>query len=28
MMELKAGDEIVWKVKPAAKGVEVSLSKA
>jgi hypothetical protein len=27
MMELKAGDEIVWKVKPSAKGVEVSLSK-
>jgi hypothetical protein len=28
MMELKAGDDIIWKVKPSAKGVEVSLSKA
>jgi len=27
MMELKAGDEIVWKIKSASKGIEVSLSK-
>lgn len=28
MMELSAGNAIVWNVKPAARGIEVSLSKA
>lgn len=27
MMELKAGDEIVWKVSPTSKGVEVCIQK-
>lgn len=27
MMELKAGDEISWSIRPLAKGIEVTLSK-
>lgn len=28
MMELKAGNEIIWNVKSLSKGIEVSVSKA